>query len=162
MAAILSSTIILMLLWLGLTLSLHTAELLLGGALSIITAYVTRGAFTGNMFPLLHPRRFAAFWNYAAYFLYQMIKANLDVARRVLGAYPDIQPGIVRARIPLEDDRARVIIANSITLTPGTLSVDLRDDTLYIHWIGVPDGDTHQATQRMVDGFARRLEPIFA
>ena len=88
--------------------------------------------------------------------------ANLDVARRVLGAYPDIQPGIVRARIPIADDRARVIIANSITLTPGTLLVDLRDDTLYIHWIGVPDGDTHQATQRMVDGFARRLERIFA
>ena len=162
MVAILSSIIVLFVLWLGLTLSFNHEELVLGAALSIIIAVTTRGAFTGNLLPLLHPRRFAAFWNYVVYFLYQMIRANLDVARRVLGFRPDINPGIVRAHVPIKSHRARVIIANSITLTPGTLSVDLSGDVLYIHWIGMPEGDAAQATQRMVNGFARRLEPIFA
>ena len=95
MVAILSSIFSLMLLWIGLTLSIDGEELILGTALSVIIAYATRGAFTGNVFLLLQPRRFIAFWNYAVYFLYQMIRANLDVARRVLGIRPDIHPGIV-------------------------------------------------------------------
>ena len=54
-----------------------------------------------------------------------------------------------------------MILANSITLTPGTLSVDVKDDYYYIHWIDVTDIDEQKATQKIVSGFEKYLEVIF-
>ncbi len=158
---VISTSIILMIPWLALTLSLDPQELLLGGVLSIMIAWATGGVFTGNLIPLLVPKRFFALVDYGAYFLLQMIRANLDVARRVLCWKTCVSPGIVEAEIRLESNRAKTILANSITLTPGTLSVDIHGSRLYIHWIALPPGDVSLETQKMVDGFADRLEKIF-
>ncbi len=159
--AVLSSVILLFLLWLALTMSQDPQELILGGVLCVLIAVATHGVFTGNMFRLLRPRRFAALLEYMGYLLYQMARANIDVASRVLRLRPVVNPGIVKADARLSSSRARAILANSITLTPGTLSVDLRDSSLYVHWISLPEGDVSAETQHMVDGFARRLEKIF-
>jgi len=55
----------------------------------------------------------------------------------------------------------RMILANSITLTPGTLSVDANGDHYYIHWIDVTDVDEESATKEIVAGFEKYLEVIF-
>ena len=67
----------------------------------------------------------------------EMAKANVDVAYRVLTG--KISPGIVKISPKLKTDLGISMLANSITLTPGTLSVDIDEDTndLYIHWINV-------------------------
>ena len=52
-------------------------------------------------------------------------------------------------------------MANSITLTPGTLSVEVKDDYYYIHWIDVTDMDVEGATEKIVAGFEKYLEVIF-
>jgi len=90
-----------------------------------------------------------------------MVKANIDIFFRVFRRVIPIRPGIVRARLNIENPRARSIVANSITLTPGTLTVDMKDDLIFIHWVFLPDGDVHSRTQKMVDSFANRLEKIF-
>ncbi len=52
-------------------------------------------------------------------------------------------------------------MANSITLTPGTLTVDMQEDRIFVHWVFLPEGDVHKRTQDMVNSFAGRLEGIF-
>ncbi len=70
-------------------------------------------------------------------FLLALIHANIDVAMRVITG--KINPGIVRIPTGLARDGALTLLANSITLTPGTLTVDADDGSreLYIHWINV-------------------------
>ena len=66
-----------------------------------------------------------------------MAHANIDVAYRVITGR--INPGIVRIAPDLRSDAAITLLANSITLTPGTLSVDIDEKTndLFVHWINV-------------------------
>ena len=68
-----------------------------------------------------------------------MAKANFDVAYRVITG--KINPGIVRISPDLKTDIGITLLANSITLTPGTLSVDIDEESndLYIHWINVKE-----------------------
>ncbi len=70
-----------------------------------------------------------------------LIKANIDVAGRVITG--KINPGIVKVKSNLESDFAVTMLANSITLTPGTLTVDLDNSTneLYVHWIDVKNSE---------------------
>lgn len=78
-------------------------------------------------------------------FFLEMAKANLEVAWRVITGR--IRPGIVCARAGMETEAQVVALANSITLTPGTLTVELREpgdgtvpDALYVHLLAVPEG----------------------
>lgn len=73
-------------------------------------------------------------------FFVEMAKANLDVAYRVLTGR--IRPGIVRVKTGMQTDMGALLTANSITLTPGTLTVNIAEDTndLYVHMINVPPG----------------------
>ncbi len=158
---IISTTTVLFLIWIFLTLSFHPHELVLGFAVSLIIAIATRGVFTGNLFRLLKPSRLVAEVDYVFYFLAKMFMANIDVLFRVLRPVVPINPGIIRAKLPLSSERARNIVANSITLTPGTLTIEMTEDFIFVHWISLPEGDIHEETQKMVDGFANRLERIF-
>lgn len=110
----------------------------------------------------LNPVRW--FWGaaYLCVFAFYVILANLDVAYRVLHPEMPIRPGIVRVKSSLAGATARTALANSITLTPGTLSVDLTPDgTYYIHWISVRAQDTENASKMIVGRFEWFLRRIF-
>ena len=98
---------------------------------------------------------------YLVVFLYELIKSNLDVARRVITPSLPINPGIVEVKTRLQSKMGRMILANSITLTPGTLTIDICGDTLYIHWIDVKTEDTQEATEKIVRKFEKYLEKIY-
>jgi len=90
----------------------------------------------------LNPLRWMAFVFYLSLpFLWGMIKANFDVALRVITG--KIRPGIVKVDSGLKGSLALAMLANSITLTPGTLTVDVDESggtgVFYIHWINVTD-----------------------
>jgi multicomponent Na+:H+ antiporter subunit E len=115
-----------------------------------------------------HPLKFFAlqryFWLivYIPMFFYYMLIANLDVVYRVLHPKMPIRPGIVKVKTTLKSESARTALANSITLTPGTLTVDVTDDGhLYVHWINVKEDDLEGATQRIVTRFEGLLARIF-
>ena len=158
---VLSTAALLLFIWIFLTLSFHPHELLLGFAVSLIIAFATHGAFSGNLFRLLKPARFAAEVSYVFYFSGKMFMANIDVLLRVLCPVVPVKPGIVKASLMMNSERARNIVVNSITLTPGTLTVEMTGTEIFVHWISLPDGDIHEETQKMVDGFANRLRRIF-
>ncbi len=63
----------------------------------------------------------------------EVVKANLVVIRAAVAAVPDIEPAMVKVKTRCKSDLARVIFANSITLTPGTVTVDVDGDELLVH-----------------------------
>ena len=104
------------------------------------------------------------FWAlvYLPVFFYYVIMANLDVVYRALHPKMPIKPGIVKIKTVLKTESGITALANSITLTPGTLTVDLTDDGfLYIHWINVKSDDVEQATEFIARRFEWFLLKIF-
>jgi multicomponent Na+:H+ antiporter subunit E len=107
------------------------------------------------------------FWGlvYLPVFFYYVVKANLDVVYRALHPAMPIKPGIVKIKTTLKTDSGITALANSITLTPGTLTVDLDrsggDCHLYIHWINVKSSDVEQATECIARRFEWFLRKIF-
>lgn len=114
-------------------------ELIFGLIFSLICGFITRKLFVKKDFRMLNPVRWFSFIAYLFTFFVAMAKANFDVAYRVITG--KINPGIVRISPDLKTDFGITLLANSITLTPGTLSVDIDEDNndLYIHWINVKD-----------------------
>ena len=111
--------------------------------------------------PRITPRRIAWSLAYVFYLFIAIIKANFDVARRIVQPVIPLNPGIVTVRTKLGTPRGRTVLANSITLTPGTLSVEIKGDLLYVHWIDVSSSDLEEATEEIVAGFEKYLEVIF-
>jgi multicomponent Na+:H+ antiporter subunit E len=121
-------------------------ELVSGAVLSVIAGLIggrlikPREKGEKSAYRLLNPVRLLLFIVYlCGPFLLALAKANLDVAYRVITGR--IRPGIVRISPGLATDFGRTFLANSITLTPGTLTVDVDDESgdFYVHWIQVSD-----------------------
>lgn len=107
----------------------------------------------------LHPAAPLHLVLYLAHFSVALVRANLDMARRVLSPVIPLRPELVEVRTRLRSPLGRLMLANSITLTPGTLSVDVRDDLILVHWIDCPPGyDAEAATRRIAADFERHLE----
>jgi len=107
-------------------------------------------------------KRFLYLLLYIPIFLFYCILANIDVAYRVLHPKLPIKPGIVKVKTSLTTLTGRVALANSITLTPGTLTVELtRDGYLYVHWINVKTVNIEEATRKIVRKFESILKEVF-
>ena len=155
------ATGMLWLMWLVLTMSLDPQEMLVGAVVAAVAAAFTLPSPRIGGQAIMHPRRLAYAVAYVVYLLVAIVKSNLDVARRVLSPKLDIHPGVVQVETKLKSPVGRLILANSITLTPGTLTVDIRGDALFIHWIDVRSDDSEKATHGIVAGFEKYLEVIF-
>jgi len=95
-------------------------------------------------------------------FFYYVIKGGLDVSYRVLHPRMPIRPGIVKTRSILKTDTGRSALANCITLTPGTLTIDVSDDGIfYIHWINVLSVDEEEAARHVLRRFEWFIRKIF-
>ncbi len=147
--------------WLLLTYNLSWQNLVAGAVVSFLTTMVFSRYFTYNIIKILSPVRWFWIIVYIIYFTWQCVKANFDVAYRVLHPAMPIKPGIVRVRLSLKGSMARTILANSITMTPGTISVDIIDDTLYVHWIYVRSVDHDSYAYHISGKFERILKMIF-
>ncbi len=110
--------------------------------------------------------RFLFFIRYVFTFLWEMIKANFNVAYIVINPKLPIKPGIVKIKTELTKDTARTVLANSITLTPGTMSVDINSEAneIYIHWIKVKSKDpkdVQENTNKISQVFEKVLREVF-
>lgn len=136
---------------------------LVGVFAAAFIAYFTADMFVQRPHFFLHPKRYLWFFYYIFVFMWECLKANIDVAYRVIHPDKPIHPGIVKVKTTLKSDTGLTFLANSITLTPGTLSVDIdrENGILYIHWIEVRAQDIDGATQKIVKKFERILTEIF-
>jgi len=113
-------------------------ELIIGVIFAVIVGAIVKNMFVKKSLRMLNPKRWFLFLVYFfGIFLPAMAKANVDVVYRVITGR--INPGIVKISPNLKNDLSLTLLANSITLTPGTLSVEVDEETndLYVHWINV-------------------------
>jgi multicomponent Na+:H+ antiporter subunit E len=149
-----------MIFWLMLTFEFTLSNLIVGAVASIFTSAIFTRFFITSIYKLLQPKRYFWFIVYLFVFIWECIKANIDVAYRVLHPSMPIRPGIVRVKTTLKSDLAKMLLANSITMTPGTISVDIIDDYLYIHWIYVKSEDPEVYTEIITGAFEKYIKRI--
>jgi len=147
--------------WVAITFNVTTPYLVAGIVLSFVTTIIFGKHFLTAWKKLLNPVRYFWILVYMPIFLWECIKANFDVAYRVIHPVLPIKPGIVKLKTTLKTDIAKVFLANSITMTPGTLSVDLIGYTLYIHWINVRSKNPAIYTNMIAGRFEKFLKRIF-
>jgi multicomponent Na+:H+ antiporter subunit E len=138
-------------------------HLLVGVFVAVLAAYLTGDMFVQRPHLFKQFKRYFWFFYYVPFFLWEMFKANIDVAYRVIHPRLPIKPGIVKVKTSLKSDTGLTFLANSITLTPGTLSVDVDRENgyLYVHWIDVKHKDMEGATKKIAYRFERILTRIF-
>ncbi len=149
--------------WSLLTWPLDFQHLIAGLMVAAFVAFITGDLFSRRPHHFGHITRYIWFCYYVPMFLWECLKANIDVALRVLNPKLPINPGIVKVKTTLKSDTGLTFLANSITLTPGTLCVDIDAEkgVLYIHWIDVKTQDTDKATELIVSPFEKILKKIF-
>ena len=149
-------------LWLLLTWNFHWQSLVTGGMASIGVGFVFGSLFVEHPQKIFQLKRW--FWAllYIPVFTWEMAKANFDVAYRVLWLPKlKIKPGIVKVKTRLQSEMGKAFLANSITLTPGTFTIDIKDEYLYIHCINVKHEKIDEATHDIIDRFEKLLIKIF-
>ena len=158
--------------WFMCLMAVFVSWVLLFGSLSLeilgvgVFLALVIGTFLGGLYPdhmhrVLIIRRWFYLLIYLPYFLYYCIIANIDVAVRVIHPDVPIKPGIVKVRTTLTSDLAKTFLANSITLTPGTLTVDIDGQDFYVHWINIDTDSVEERTARICGRFEPLLRRIF-
>ena len=99
--------------------------------------------------------------SFLAFFLKELVKANLNLAITVLRRDMNLKPGVVAVPIDLPNDAAITLLVNLITLTPGTLGLDVSSDrkVVYIHTLDARDPQLFR--RYMQEGFVRRVKELF-
>lgn len=146
----------LFLLWTGLVFPLSGQEAIAGAILSLlissVVSFYTKGKESFKVSGIFY------LIIYSFVFIKELVKANLTMAKIVLTPSLPISPKIVEVKTSIKSKVGRAFLANSITLTPGTLSVDLEGDTLYIH---VVDGEALGSSADIVKPFEKLLKGAF-
>jgi len=110
------------------------------------------------------PKRYFYYFSlYLPAVVWEMTKANIDAAVRILHPGLPLRPGIVKVKTTLKNAIALTALANSISYMPGLLVVDIDQDNgfLYVHWNNVKATDIETATQIIVGRFERILLKVF-
>ncbi|MFC1556518.1 Na+/H+ antiporter subunit E [candidate division KSB1 bacterium] len=153
--------LLLFLIWLALTWTLDPFTVVVGILAAAVTVLYLSDLFPAEMVVLFSPRRLFWLLVYIPYFFYYLLKANFDVLYRVLHPDLPINPGIVKILTGLSSDMGKSFLANSITLTPGTLTVDIDGEYLYVHWINVTTQDIEEASKIISGRFEKIIRRIF-
>jgi multicomponent Na+:H+ antiporter subunit E len=145
--------VLLALTWLALTGEFTPTNLALGFAAGYFVLRVARRAlprtgYFGRVFQVI---------SFLGFFLWELFKANLRVAYDIVTPRHHMKPGVVAIPLDLTTDEEITVLANLITLTPGTLSLDVSVDrrTLYVHAMYVDDLEAFR--REIKDGFERRV-----
>lgn len=129
---------------------IYTPLILFLGAISVIfVLYLTRrmDALDEDVFEFKLKRKHFSYWSWLAK---EIFKANIDVSKVILSPKMNLSPRLVRVPLSQSNELATVIYANSITLTPGTVSVDIEGDEIIVHALtqelmdGLTEGDMDQ------------------
>lgn len=145
--------ILLALVWAAITGTFTLGNLVIGFVLSYLVLYLTRrGLHRPGYF-----RRTRAALGLVGYVAWELVLANLRLARDVVRYRIHARPGIVAVPLDASTDVEITLLANLITLTPGTLSLDVSEDrrVLYVHALYVDDPE--KLRREIKHSFERRL-----
>ncbi|GIV04224.1 MAG: cation:proton antiporter [Fimbriimonadales bacterium] len=142
-------------LWVALTGQWSLSSLLFGWLLAYGVLWLTHPHGSGTYFARV-PRVLRA----VVAFLWEIVVANLRVTYHVFAPLDRMRPGIVAVPLDLRTDVGITMLANAITLTPGTLSLDVATDrrTLYVH--GMRIGDTQSFRAEIKNVLERHVKEV--
>jgi multicomponent Na+:H+ antiporter subunit E len=153
--------------WMALSWPPDTKDIIAGLLVSLFVTFMTidvmahKTAKGGkDMSALAGASRVAWFIYYIFVFVWECLKANIDVAYRVIHPDLPIKPGTIKIKVSLTSDIGLTFLANSITLTPGTTSVDVDKERgfLYIHMLYIKED---HSGPKVVGRFENILKRIF-
>lgn len=123
----------------------------------LILAGLGRGGLLSTRFA----SRVKGFFALAAFFIWELVLANVRVALDVLWPGYDMRPGIIAVPLDVTQDGEILLLSALINITPGSVTLDLSDDrrTLYVHVMHVHDPD--EARQEIKEGYERRVARLF-
>ena len=131
--------------WVLVSGSVTIGNFLLGLLFSTVILYCMRNMFTFTTKPSEFFRTLPQKIVYSGVLLKEIVKANIDVGRRILQPKINVRPGIIAYPYRTQHDMSTTMLANTITLTPGTLVIDIHEDkkskdgdyhgVLYVHCI---------------------------
>lgn len=150
--------------WFLFSHSFDIQNVVMGVMAALLVAVLTGGIFTKNPYKFRGIKRFFIFFfKFVPVFAWEFIKANMDIARRLLRPRLNLNPGIVRVDTTLKGEMALTFLANAITLSTGTLTVDVDSENgyLYVHWLYINTDKTEAATRQIVGKYEKMLEEIF-
>lgn len=125
---------IMMAFWLLISASVHWQHILVGFIFcTIITLFWNSMAIAADIKTGFSLRQLYLLVKYFFYLAIDIVRANISVAMIVLHPKMPITPGIIIMRCDLERSLSRVLYVNSITLTPGTITVELEENLLIVH-----------------------------
>ena len=155
------SIITLFVIWVLLNNSLTPEVLISGGVVAFVVGLIF--CYSCDIYSDLKftPKAIVYWFIYIFVFIGELIKSNFDVARRVISPKLPINPGIVEVKTKLKSKLGRMILTNSITLTPGTFTVELLDDRIFVHWLDVKSENIEEDTNMIVRKFEKYLEVIY-
>jgi len=154
--------------WILLTWSFTAQELIAGAVVSLLVAlFAARFFIHENAGWLANPAKFFAclgFWLFT--FPAELIKANVNMAKICFGGCKDINPGIVKVPTGMKSDYGLAAVSNSITLTPGTITMETAEDAdgqnwLYVHWIDVAETDPEKAGEAIKGTLEKGLRRVW-
>ena len=120
--------------WIVLIGHIDLEAILLGLVVTAVAAFLMKGLFGYTPSKDLHVvKKAPVFILYAGVLLWEIIKANVGVLALVLKGNDSLEPTIVTFQSPLKTDFGRFLLANSITLTPGTITVETKGDVFIVH-----------------------------
>lgn len=150
------SNILLMFVWVALTGSLTFLNFLFGFWLSFLTLWIVNRSGEQKKYFRILPKIIGLFF----FFLYELVAANIQVAYYVVFGKEKMKPGIVKVPLEAETDMEITLLANLISLTPGSLTLDVSNDrkVIYIHAMHISDKESY--VRGIKNGFERRLLEI--
>lgn len=150
------TNLLLTFLWVVLTASFTFADFLFGFLLGYFFLWITSMGGGKTKYFRLMPKLIAFFF----FFLYELVKANIQVAYEVGTPKLKMTPGIVAVPLDVKTDFEITTLANLITLTPGTLSLDVSDDNkvLYVHSMYISNREDF--IKGIKNGFEKRIMEI--
>lgn len=145
-------TILLFSIWMILSANLEIANIFIGLGVSFAISVLYTKMFTHGKIELINPYYFGV---YLLILIKNLIISNIQIAIRVLSPDMKLAPRVIEVKTELKSDWKKLLLANSITLTPGTLTLDIVEDTLIIHVIEFRDSDNK-------DKITKEFEEIIA
>lgn len=141
------------LVWVALTGVFTPGNFGIGFILGFIMLLLAQGVFGQSGYALSVYKALV----FTLYFLFELLKANIRVAMDIVTAKHYMKPGIIRIPLEAKTDLEISLLANIISLTPGSLCVDVSDDkrVMYVHAMYVDDADAFR--REIKEGFERRL-----
>jgi multicomponent Na+:H+ antiporter subunit E len=120
--------------WLILSPNITQQSIFIGLIVSFLVVIYSRDIlFDSTEMPLYQMNHLMNMIHFVGILLIEIVKANIDVAKVVLNPAMPIQPQFIRVPMMLKNDINKVIYGNSVTLTPGTLTVDVTEEAFVIH-----------------------------